>query len=457
MDFKRNMKRRATIGAEAFIHQMQPTDFLPNRNYRPPERKDAESARNRRTCNRFTFASMEKDMEEKLRFQNMSKKKDVELLYCSTYTERRKQWSRDQVNDLTSYVKSILKWANQWLKQRSVGAVIDSDVLKPIADEFETVKQYKKIFVPLMKLDLLTTIERDYKLGREPIEVCLQHPVEKIKSFYCLTTRVFTKRTEKCRLYTLSSGKKLKETFAILRGQRTENDHELIFEILTDGISLETFKGIQLLTARPVVDSLDLELGALQAVDQLSHSPLNGRIIKPTEILKNAQKPSYDTPCVFKGLAKLNPQQEAICSSTYQRVIHDEIPSITLIQGSTDTGKSLIANISMQCLYGTAAIQKDRRILICSHSNTAVDSIVFRLHNVLEKYKVNMLRYGPYEKMNTLSRQYSLERKYQSAKAHKRERVLTEKRATLQQRYNDLKVEVNLMKNKKEAQWPPAV
>ncbi|EDW23893.1 GL23672 [Drosophila persimilis] len=415
MDFKRNRNRRATIGAEDFIQQMQPTDFLPSRNGRPPERKDAESAINRRT-----FASMEKDMEEKLRFQNMSKKKVDELLYCSTYVERRKQWSRNQVNDSASYVKSILKWANQWLKQRNVGAVINSDVLKPIADEFETVKQYKKIFVPLMKLELLTTIKRDYKLGRQPIEVCLQHPVEKIKSFYCLTTR----------------------------------DHELIFEILTDGISLETFKGIKLLTARPVVDSLELELGALQAVDQLSHSPLHRKIIKPTEMLKNTQIPSYDTPCVFKGLAKLNPQQEAICSSTYQRVIHDEIPSITLIQGSTDTGKSLIANISMQCLYGRVAIQKDRKILICSHSNTAVDSIVFRLHNVREKYKVHMLRYGPYEKMNTLSRQYSLERKYQSAKAHKKERLLTEKRATLQQRYNDLKVEVNLMKKKKKHDGP---
>ncbi|XP_033233187.1 probable helicase senataxin isoform X1 [Drosophila pseudoobscura] len=454
MDFKRVRNRRATICAEGFIQQMQPTDFLPSRNGCPPERKDAENAINRRTSNRVTFASMEKDLEEKLRFQNMSKKKGDELLYCSTYVERRKQWSRDQVNDSASYVKSILKWANQWLKQRNVGAVVDSDVLKPIADEFETVKQYKKIFVPLMKLDLLTTIKRDYKLKREPIEVHLQHPVEKIDSFYCLTTRVFTKPTEKCMLYTLSSGKKLKETFAILRGQRTENDHELIFEILTDGISLETFKGIKLLTARPVVDNLDLELGALQAVDQLSHSPLHRKIIKPTEMLKNTQIPGYDTPCVFKGLAKLNPQQEAICSSTYQRVIHDEIPSITLIQSSTDAGKSLIANISMQCLYGRVAIQKDRKILICSHSNTAVDSIVFRLHNVQEKYKVHMLRYGPYEKMNTLSRQYSLERKYQSAEAHKKKRVLTEKRANLQQRYNDLKVEVNLMKKKKKHDGP---
>ncbi|XP_041449604.1 uncharacterized protein LOC111079982 isoform X2 [Drosophila obscura] len=475
--------RRATIDFETFSQQIQAPDLMPRRAPgRPPERKEAECARNQRTCNRVTFASMEKDMEEKLRFQKMSKrvrfndkvqikyiesrhaadghrrmhpvqgKKDTELLFFSTYAERRERWSSIQMNDKTSYFETILKWANQWLKLRSVDAVADLDVLKPIAPEFENFKHYKEIFVPLMKMELLSTIERDYKLGRESYEVCLQHPVDENKSFYCLSTRVFSKPPVKYMLYTLSSGDKLKETFANLREQRTKNGHELIFEILKDGISLETFKGIKLLTARPVVDSLRVDLGALRAVDQLSRSPLYRRIIKPTEMLRNARIPNYGTPFVFKGFAKLNPHQEVICSSTYQRVI-DNVPSITLIQGPPGTGKSMIiANISFQCLYGKAALKMDRKILICAHSNTAVDSIMGRLHQVRENFcetdRFQMLRYGLYDKMSPLSRRYSLEHNYERAKNQKRKRVSDDNRVILKQRHNELEAEVNEMKKK---------
>ncbi|BFF99601.1 uncharacterized protein DMAD_07460 [Drosophila madeirensis] len=473
--------RRATIDSETFSQQIKAPDSLPlpRRNWRPPERKEAAYARNRRTCNRVTFASMEKDMEEKLRLQKMSKRvrfndkpvihlvekyigqrpmhgvngrKDTELLFFSTYAERRERWSSLQVNDKTSHFETILKWANQWLKLRSVDAVADSDVLKPIAAEFENVKQYKENFVPLMKLELLTTIERDYKLGRPSYQVCLQQPVEVTKSFYCLTTRVFINPPAKFMLYTLSSGDKLPETFATLREQRTKTGQELIFEILKDGISLETFNGIKLLTARPVVDSLRVDLGALRAVDQLARSPLHRRIIKPTEMLKNASIPSYGTPFVFKGFAKLNPHQELVCASTYQRVIDDSKPSITLIQGPPGTGKSMIiANISFQCLYGKAAIKKDRKILICAHSNTAVDSIMSRLHQVRENFsekdRFEMLRYGLHDKMSSLSRHYSLEHKYQCVRNHRRDLISAGNRAILKQCYIELKAEVNKMRN----------
>ncbi|XP_041449792.1 DNA polymerase alpha-associated DNA helicase A-like [Drosophila obscura] len=246
-------------------------------------------------------------------------------------------------------------------------------------------------------------------------------------------------------LYTLSSGDKLKETFANLREQRTKNGHELIFEILKDGISLETFKGIKHLTARPVGDSLRVDLSALRAVDQLSHSPLCRRIIKPTEMLRNARIPYYGTPFVFKGFAKLNPHQEVICTSTYQRVI-DNVPSITLIQGPPGTGKSLIiANISFQ-----AALKMDRKILICAHSNTAVDSIIARLHQVRENCcetdRFQMLRYGLYDKMSPLSRRYSLEHNYERAKNQKRNRVSDDNRVILKQRHNELEAVVNEMK-----------
>ncbi|XP_041449793.1 flocculation protein FLO11-like [Drosophila obscura] len=109
-------------------------------------------ATNQLTCNRVTFASMEKDMEEKLRFQKMSKRvrfnDKVQIIYIETrhaFSIREFEWSSIQMNDKTSYFETILKWANQWLKLRSVDAVADLDVLKPIAPEFENFKHYKDL------------------------------------------------------------------------------------------------------------------------------------------------------------------------------------------------------------------------------------------------------------------------------------------------------------------------
>lgn len=141
---------------------------------RPIKRKDAEIARNQRTCNRVTFADMESDFELRQLRDKQAKKnrhvrfndipqikfiervegankkvrlvKDTKKLTLSTYAERR-AWAMstgklENYNDIIT--GDILSWGNQWLKTRNADEVAESDVLMPIPTEFSSYKQYKE-------------------------------------------------------------------------------------------------------------------------------------------------------------------------------------------------------------------------------------------------------------------------------------------------------------------------
>lgn len=141
---------------------------------RPVERKEAELARNQRTCNKVTFAEMElyhqkaedsKKLQKKLRkvhfnddvkvhciervkgaSSKVQGRKECIKLRLSSYRERR-EWIRREnkpVNDIRQHSRSILKWANQWLKHGSVDAVAEQDVLMPIPPEFDSFKNYRE-------------------------------------------------------------------------------------------------------------------------------------------------------------------------------------------------------------------------------------------------------------------------------------------------------------------------
>ncbi|XP_017074121.1 probable helicase senataxin [Drosophila eugracilis] len=477
-------QRRHSI--ETFSQQLQAADeavLNPQPQCsRPVERKAAERARNQRTCNKVTFAEMErynkknedlKKLHKKLRKVHFNDniiiheiekvkgatsqvhgRKECIKLFLSSYRERR-EWIRKgnrPVNDIRQHSRSILKWANQWLKLGSVDAVADQDVLLPIPHEFESFKNYRETFVPLMKLELLTTIENDYKMNNEhtfPVEL---KEVKIQDNCYRLITRVSSRPHGKFVLYTLSSGSQLLETFAYLIDIKCVGGKvfELTFEILMQDRSEESINRVNQLKARPVVDSVRVELGALSAVHQLSTSPLCRRIMKPTQTVNEVSLPKQ--PFTFKGFSKLNENQENICLRTYQRIIDDLQPSLTLIQGPPGTGKSkLISEICLQTLYGNAAKKLDRKILICAHSNTAVDHIVGILGGILRvmsRDRFHLLRYGMHEKMTQYSRPFSLEAHFQNAKTKKLQRLSPENAEILKKQHIDLKVEIHQLKQK---------
>ncbi|KAH8320201.1 hypothetical protein KR067_003106 [Drosophila pandora] len=473
--------RRSTI--ESFSQQLLAADDAtinqPKRGARPAERREAEAARNQRTCNRVTFAEMERqrqwqeDLKKKskrVRFDDNVKiiyiekisgvskfrgSKESNKLILSTYKERR-EWTLNAgkaTNDIRHHSRTILKWGNQWLKHRSVDAVAETDVLIPIPQDFENFKQYRNIIIPLMKLELLSTIERDYKSSNTTFEVGVVS-VYSEDNCYRLITRVNSRPIGKFILYTLKSGSELPETFGNLQDQKCigGNAYNMTFDILMQDISLETMNKIKRITVRPVIDSLRIELGAMSAVHQLYRSPLCGRIMRPAKAAMPFRLPKTGQAFNYKGYHKLNEHQEDVILKTYQRVIDDANPSLTLIQGPPGTGKSaVISNISLQCLYGNAANKLDRKILICAHSNTAIDRIVntlYSVHRLMSKMQFELLRFGLFEKMSDTSRFFSLEARYQMVKDQKLKRLSPENLAVLQKQYAVLKSDILKLKEK---------
>ncbi|EDV50392.1 uncharacterized protein LOC6543807 [Drosophila erecta] len=449
---------------------------------RPVERKAAERARNQRTCNKLTFAEMElyhqkaedlKKMQKKLRkvhfnddvkihliervkgaSSQVQGRKECIKLYLSSYHDRR-EWIRKKnkpVNDIRQHSRSILKWANQWLKHGTADAVADREVLMPIPPDFDSFKNYREIFVPLMKLELLSTIERDYKINnRYTFSVSLKH-VYMQDDCYRLITRVNSKPNGKFVLYTLYSYGVLEETFANLMELKSVscNVFDLTFEILKQDLSEETINRVKQLTARPVVDSLRVELGALSAIHQLPSSPLCRRILKPTHTVNEVSLPKQ--PFTYKGFHKMNEHQENIVLRTYQRIIDDLQPSLTLIQGPPGTGKSkVISELCLQTLYGNAAKTLDRKILICAHSNTAVDHIVEllgKVWSVMSRAQFQLLRFGMHEKMSPYSRPFSLEEHFKNVRDRKLQRLSTENAEILRKQHSDLTTDIQQLKQK---------
>ncbi|XP_044313913.1 probable helicase senataxin [Drosophila rhopaloa] len=476
-------KRRSTI--ETFSQQLQAADeavlypqpLCP----RATERKEAERARNQRTCNRVTFAGMEQELKKieditklqkkmrKVTFNDdvkiyliekisgasspVKNRKESMKLFLSSYRERR-EWvlkGNKPINDIRQHSRTILRWANEWLKLGSVDAVANQDILLPIPDEFDSFRQYRETFVPLMKLELLTTIEMDYKINCKNIFSVGLKSVSSQDKCYRLVTRVNSRPVGRFVLYTLSSSSQLDETFASLVDYKCVggNVFDLTFDILQQDISEEKINSVKQLIARPVVDSLRVELGALSAVHQLSRSPLCRRIMKPTQTVNDSlPKQSF----TFKGFSRLNEHQESICIRTYQRIIDDFQPSLTMIQGPPGSGKSkVISELCLQTLYGSAAKTLDRKILICTHSNTAVDHIVAVLGGVLRVMnhdRFHLLRFGMHEKMSHYSRPYSLEEHFKKAKLQKMQRLSPENTEILKKQLVDMNAEIQQLRQK---------
>lgn len=178
---KRVVKRRATIEcfSQKIIDLNETDEALSSAKQlvRPAKRKEAEIARNQRTCNRVTFADMESDFQLRQlrdkkakknrhvrfndnlhiipidRVEGANKKvrivKDTKKLTLSTYSERR-EWAMalgklENYNDIIT--GDILSWGNEWLKTRNADEVAESDVLMPIPTEFSSYKQYKEYVV----------------------------------------------------------------------------------------------------------------------------------------------------------------------------------------------------------------------------------------------------------------------------------------------------------------------
>ncbi|XP_030372869.1 uncharacterized protein LOC115622894 [Scaptodrosophila lebanonensis] len=468
---------KQNLKGESFSQQLKAADkYLESTTHsnRPRERREAETARNQRTCNRVTFAEMEREFElrkelnkkfKKVRFSDkviyheiervkganskVQTRKDTRKTTLSTYAERR-EWAlqKNKILDHTDYIiGDILRWSNRWLQLRSVDAVAESEVLLPIPHEFKDYKQYKNTLVPLMLLELISTIERGYKIAKTK-QVTLENFYKERDRLF-LVTKYEMPELQKFDLYTLSTVDGTKETFASLyKLQRSSRKvWEFTFQVLQKDFSVENLNDLKKVVLRPVVDNIRVELGAINAVYHIGHSQLFRKILKPSENvsapMQKLKKSSY------KGF-RLNPQQMDICLRTYHRLVDDVTPSITLIQGPPGTGKSyVISNLSLQCMYGTSTHICDRKILICAQSNTAVDNITEYLKNAHDRMThdhFELLRFGVYEKMLPKVRSVSLQSYLARERANKSQRLSSENMENIKQQQQHLEKEIAEMR-----------
>lgn len=78
---------------------------------------------------------------------------------------------------------------------------------------------------------------------------------------------------------------------------------------------------------------------------------------------------------------KLNNEQDLIVRHISERVSLPT-PSITLIDGPPGTGKSrVIINLLLQLIYTDPSL-RPRKIIVCAHSNSAVDVICRKLDTI---------------------------------------------------------------------------
>lgn len=109
----------------------------------------------------------------------------------------------------------------------------------------------------------------------------------------------------------------------------------------------------------------------------------------------------------------LNKNQEDILFDTYHKCLIGNTPNLVLIEGPPGTGKTrLIANLVAQLLLGLET--KQFKILICSSSNAAIDTITEKLSAIRQsqvsigKSGFKMVRFGVFEKMMRSVQRYSL-------------------------------------------------
>lgn len=81
---------------------------------------------------------------------------------------------------------------------------------------------------------------------------------------------------------------------------------------------------------------------------------------------------------------QLNKEQTQVLQSIYSQCL-TQTPAVSLVEGPPGTGKSrLIVNLILQLVFGKD-VSRRLRILVCAHSNAAVDILALKLMKIHAK------------------------------------------------------------------------
>uniref|UniRef100_A0A1I8N6F5 FHA domain-containing protein n=1 Tax=Musca domestica TaxID=7370 RepID=A0A1I8N6F5_MUSDO len=426
--------------------------------------KEALAARALRTTNKITFASMEKNLIESEKNKNklnsistqrcskqdgtllisiLSPKKnpakkrktvrfnDVpvihyierisgarkvaakDILPLSTHKDRRQLIRRTYpiIDNTDQIITQILTWSDEWLVKRNAAVDAASDIVYPMPTQFSSFDHYKSIVFPLMKLEFVSLLEREYNLTSKvkKYKVALEYVTTNANRLMLVTKFNYQNRQQldssKYDLVILESNKMNANMFGYLTSTRkgAGSCSTMVFEIVPKNITKDFFCGIHELTIRPVIDNVRVEFGAFNAVYQLQATPLFKKILDPMEMLQCRHPPKKKV--IYRGFDPLNDKQRQVLLNTYVRIIDETTPNVSLLQGPPGTGKScVITNLALQTLYGDEVRCMDKKILICAQSNAAVDVIAGKLYDISMRMRpeirFRLIRYGLQDKIN---------------------------------------------------------
>ncbi|CAD7004596.1 unnamed protein product [Ceratitis capitata] len=310
------------------------------------------------------------------------------------------------VDKTAEIISHILEWCNEWLINRNAQVDAASDVLLPMPNQFASFEHYKSIILPLMRLEFISTLERDHtKHKAKSLSISADQVSPYLDRYIILGRCNGAKCNEtKHELVVLEWGRFT--TFAFMSSKRVGfNNVTLVYEVLAKDLPLDELRS-NLNTPVKVIPMIELarvEFGAFNAVYQLEQSPLLEQILNPMKLCKIKQYSDCDIS--YNGCDQLNSRQKDVLIRTYRHAI-DPTPNITLIQGPPGTGKTcLIANLVHQLLYGNEVPILDQKVLICAQSNAAVDVIAEKLFNMSQTKTPDkmfrLIRFGVLDRVNS--------------------------------------------------------
>ncbi|XP_023293655.2 uncharacterized protein LOC111676883 [Lucilia cuprina] len=337
-----------------------------------------------------------------------------DIMPMTTYKDRRHliRTVYPIIDHTDTIISKILSWSNEWLIKRNAAADAAGDVIYPMPTHFTSFEQYKSIIFPLMKLEFVSTLEREYNFTQKVknFKVSLEYATHNSDRIMLVTKLLNTQNKElnDSSLYDLvllEPDQKGPQIFAYVVANRKGAGTfiTIVYEIIAKNFTLEYFKAIKEFHVRPVMDKVRVHFGAFNAVYQLQSTPLFQKLVNPLELLKCRPPPKKKVQ--YRGFDQLNDKQRQVLLNTYMKIIDETTPNVTLIQGPPGTGKScVITNLALQTLYGEEVRYLDKKILICAQSNAAVDVIAGKLYDISMRMRpekrFRLIRYGMLNKMH---------------------------------------------------------
>ncbi|KAL0106520.1 hypothetical protein PUN28_016311 [Cardiocondyla obscurior] len=348
---------------------------------------------------------------------------------------------------LEEFLARIFMWNPVWLEEQRYlkrdPPIVSECELQPMRLSYDSFKQYYKIAMPLLLLEIWCIITKDFETKNMQRATMMCAIVENSITYtpissnnlflMTLTLQVLVNKEDLSKqihpvfgdlvYLEYASNVRGKKNFYKIFGYITQMHHTIINEFTHYNRELRSYVKdpytvitYTLLTRNvehviPVnrlhrvrtVTYLRPNIRMVQALQYLPQSPLLKMIVNPK--IENYQLPPLNEQNVSSLVTKdnLNSKQlEAVFRVTDTVLKKD--PKLCFIQGPPGTGKTkVIVNLVTQILYGERENKTSLKILICAPSNAAVDEIVLRLLDIrstLKQKRFNMVRIGRLETMH---------------------------------------------------------